>query len=298
MPINPEKPRGKDLEKWQKIEEIINRLIEQIFALFQVIIQKCTPAKVKSQVLRSREAIELKKKKVKSTLKNSKIKPKELANRFLFWLMDFIQKIKLISSNFQTKFKSIKRSEILMLIGAFFAPLLYKSKGWLASLRPEQIVVSIVGTAVFGLTTLGIVTSTSKIAEKQTAAREPASKVEEATVRSTRPVYYKLDEKRFKVMNVQVPIYVGGSNDLRKVTVDFTFISSNQYIKEYLYHNEYLIQDRLNTMVEPILPEFFLEEEGKRVLKEKIKIELNLLLKDIEVKGTIEEVHIDSFLAG
>lgn len=286
------------MEKWQKIEELINRLIEQIFALLRVMVQKCTPAKVKSQVIKSQIAIKKKKKKVKNTLQNSKSKPKEWSNTFLIWLMNTFEKVKLVATNLRLKSKSMKRSEMLMLVGAFFTPFLYRLKVWVISLRPEQIVISVVGSAVFGLTTLGIVTSTSKIAEKQTAARIPASKVEEATVRSTRPVYYKLDEKRFKVMNVQVPIYVGGSNDLRKVTVDFTFISSNQYIKEYLYQNEYLIQDRLNSMVEPILPEFFLEEEGKRVLKEKIKLELNLLLKDIEVKGHIDEVHIDSLLAG
>lgn len=286
------------MEKWQKIEEFINRLLGQLAAVLNALVLKCTPKKVLQKVSQGQKAIKEKRSKVKETLKNSKSLPKELSNLILHRLMDIIEKLKEVSAKISVKLKGFKKGEALMLVLAFFTPLLYKIKSWWLSLRPEQIVIGILGSAVFGLTTLGIVTSTSQIAQKQAPAREPASKVENATERSVRPHYYKLDEKRAKIMNVQVPIYVGGSNDLRTVLVDFTFISSNQYIRTFILDEEHAVHDRLNTMIEPIMPEFFLEEEGKRILKEKIQYELNELLKSRGVKGKVIEVHIDSLLAG
>lgn len=285
------------MEQWQKIEEFINRVLEKLAALLNSLVLKCTPKKVAQKVVQSKKAITKGRSKVKETLVNSKTKPKQVLNWLTVFLSNVLEKIIVFKTVFSEKIKTFKKGEILLLVGAFLSPLLYKSKSWWIALRPEQIVISVVGSAVFGLTTIGIVTSTRQMAESQSQTREPASVVQEEFEKDIRPKYYKLDEKRFKIVNVQVPIYVGGSNDLKSVLVDFTFISSNQYITQILLEREVLVYDRLNTMVEPIMPEFFLDDEGKRIMKEKIKDELNALLDVLGVEGEIQEVHVDTMVA-
>lgn len=283
------------MEKWQKIEEFINRLLEKFYTFLSLLVLKFTPNKIKHKVIQSKKAIKHGRAKVKETLVHSKTKPKQVISLTTSVASSVLEKLILLSTATGQKLKSFKKGEILLLIGAMLSPLLYKSKSWWIALRPEQIVISVIGSAVFGLTTIGIVTSTKQMAESQEQSRSPASQVEEQ--KDIRPKYYKLDEKRFKIVNIQVPIYVGKSKDLKTLQVDFTFISSNQYITEILLERENLVYDRLNTMVEPIMPEFFLEDEGKRIMKEKIKYELNELLDIMGVEGEIQEVHIDTMLA-
>ena len=80
--------------------------------------------------------------------------------------------------------------------------------------------------------------------------------------------------------------------------MDFTLVASNRYIKEYFYENIHLVKDRLNSSVHPIIPEFPLEQEGKQIIKDKIRLEVNKLIKDLRIKGHIDKVHIHSILAG
>ena len=61
--------------------------------------------------------------------------------------------------------------------------------------------------------------------------------------------------------------------------------------------NENLIKNQLNGSVEPIVPSFPLEEEGKRIIKLKLKEEINNLVKKLKIQGSISKVYIDNVLA-
>jgi hypothetical protein len=41
-----------------------------------------------------------------------------------------------------------------------------------------------------------------------------------------------------------------------------------------------------------------LEDDGKRVIKEKIKKEIQVLLDDLKIKGSIQEIYIHSIMTG
>lgn len=291
------------MKKWQNIEEILNRLIVRFMELIGSLLKKSTPSKIKKKIQQGQKKIGHKKEKLHKGLGNSKQKSIQAMITLKQWLMMLPLKLQsllgLVIEKFQVlKSKKIRPLEMLMLIGAFLAPLLYKLKSWWAGLRPETIAISVIGTATFGLTALGLITSAQKMTEDEGVAREPAAKVEKATKISTRPHYYKVDEKQFTVLNVQMPVYVGGVNDLRSLRVDLTITPSNRYIKEFLFDHEHLVQDKLNSSIRPIVPEFPLEKEGKRILKEKARQEINELLKELKIKGEIKDVHIHSMLAG
>ena len=83
------------------------------------------------------------------------------------------------------------------------------------------------------------------------------------------------------------------------LTFDFTVEGSNRYIAAYFSSrvNENLIKDKLNNSIEPIVPSFPLEEEGKRIIKLKIKEEINELVQKLKIKGYISKVYINNVLA-
>ena len=295
------------MEKWQKIEVLLNRLIVIFLQITRQIILKLTPNKVQTRVEKSHQTIKDKRKKISSDLQTSLLKSfdwiKSLRKKGRIAFVFIQEKIAIVIHKVSSiNFKKIKLTEIFLLIAAFFAPLFYKIKLWLTSLRPETIALSLSTSMLTGLFALALINSGTKIVKQGTSeeeiARELASKVEGATKISSRPDYYKLDEKSHTLLNMQVPINLGGSTALRSMLIDFTFVSSNQYTKNFLFQNEYMVQDRLNSMIDPIDAEFILEDEGKNVLKEKIKYELNLLIKDLKIEGSVEEVHIHSILAG
>lgn len=291
------------MKKWQNVEEILNRFILKLLSLVGLVLKKSTPSRVQKKLQQGQRKLVHKKEKLHVGLGKSKKKSFQLLTQLKYWPNKIIFKVQEFLGLVITKVQSFKPRKIhpfepFMLLAAFLAPLLYKIKNWWGGLKPETIALTVVGTAAFGLTTLGLITSTQKITEKESPAREPAAKVEKATKISTRPHYYKDNEKQFTVLNVQMPIYVGGVNDIKSLRVDLTITPSNRYIREYFFDNEYLVQDKLNSSIRPIVPEFPLEEEGKRILKEKVRQEVNELLKELEIKGEIKEVHIKSMLAG
>ena len=286
---------------------LLNRLIVVFLEITRQIILKLTPSKVQNRVEKSHQDIKEKRKKISSHVQTGLLKSfdwlKSLRKKGRIVFVFIQEKVAIIIHKVSSiNFKKIKLTEIFLLIAAFFAPLFYKLKIWVGSFRPETIALSLSTTMLTGLFALALINSGTKIVKQGTSeeeiARELASKVEGATKISSRPDYYKLDERSHTLLNMQVPINLGGSTSLRSMLIDFTFVSSNQYTKNFLFQNEYLVQDRLNSMIDPIDAEFILEDEGKNVLKEKIKYELNLLIKDLKIEGRVEEVHIHSILAG
>ncbi len=126
--------------------------------------------------------------------------------------------------------------------------------------------------------------------------RGPASAEDNVEI-GVRPDYYKKDEKHFTIFHLRMPLYIESIHNPKQVKIDFTIEPSNRYIREYFLENEYLIHDRLNLMVHPIIPSLPLSEEGKQILKDKLLIELNNLINDQKLKGEIKEVYINSILA-
>ena len=59
-----------------------------------------------------------------------------------------------------------------------------------------------------------------------------------------------------------------------------------------------MIRDRLNSSLQAVVPNFPLEPEGKKIIKEKIRREVNHLIEDLKIEGRVDEVFIHSILNG
>ena len=292
------------LKFWIKIETFINRILESILSILGRGISNSTPSKLKEKIDSSKSQLNktktntknfLAQKSQKAISSSLQFKDKTLANA------DKLQNksVELVSKAKEVDYKKVDYKKLFFGIFLFFTPVLTKFKVWVASLGPKVILGSTLAVTIATLSSIQIYTESKKISEKATAqAREPASQVDNATAVSKRKGYYKLSEKRFTINNVTMPVYIGSATNLKSLSIDFTFISSNRYIKTFFERNRHLIKDRLNTTIQPLIPEFPLETEGKKIIKEKIQIELNNLIQELDIKGEIKEVHISSILAG
>jgi len=292
-----------EVGKFQKIEDLINKLLLSFISLFKNLVQKATPKKVTKAIDTTKSSIKNKTDKVGATTK----KAKDKSLHSIFKVRDVIFGVKakiivligtIIAFIKAFNLSQIEPAKIKVLLKKVYTPLANKINSLFSSIQPQTVAGVVVGTTVISLGSLGVYTSSKNISEKKAAAREPASKVEEATAISKRAHYYKQQEKEFRILNQFMPLYVKSSKKTRSIRVDFTFVSSNRYIKEYFQKNIFLIKDKLNSTLEPIVPSFPLEKEGQKILKDKIRSELNILIKDRKIKGTIKEVHIHSILAG
>lgn len=191
------------------------------------------------------------------------------------------------------KSKKFNFKNFFVALGALFTPHIAKSKIWLGSLKPTTIVASVTFTTISGLAAINIYLQGENIYDKM---RSPASVKKEIKI-GVRPDYYKKNEKHFTIYHIKMPLYIESIHNHKQVKIDFTLEPSNRYIKEYFLEKEFLIHDRLNLMVHPIVPDLPMSEEGKQILKDKLLLEINLLIKELKIKGKIKNVYIDSALA-
>ena len=289
------------MSKFQSIEDSVNKILLGLSDKLKGKVTSLTPSKVKNSLSQGQRISEQNKARFKGKLEEFKAKSVET-------LVHSKEKAEVIKSKSlqvvdqarQTDIKSISFQKIILAIAALFSPFLLKFKVWYISLKPSTL-AGFVSVATIGtLASVNIYVQTNKISEE--ASRTPASElveeVDQATAISRRPAYYKKIEKQFQITNINLPAYLNANGSLKKIVIDFTFESSNKYIKQYFWENPYLIQDTLNSNIEPVSITFPLQKEGKIIIKDKIKREMNNLLKRLHIKGEVEQVYIHSMIGG
>jgi hypothetical protein len=302
------------LEKWLKIEVVLNSLIERLGAILISIASKLTPKKVSKTLRSTQQKVHLKREKItqkiQTTTKNSGGLLKLIERRFRIIFFGVQEKI---SSGLQktkaTGKKLSQRSERSVLLSSFFGPYIKKLKKWWAGLKPETVVLFFTGITIGGLTVIGLLTSGSKLASVQqqelaVAKRSPASQGEGVVNIASmgRPEHHKMKERMHQALNVSMPIFVTQINQLKTAEMDLTILSSNRTVTQYFTTNERLVFDRLNTYMEPIDPDFTYDDEGKEILQHKIREELNLLIEEREelegreLGGHVQQIWIHRLL--
>lgn len=295
------------LDRWNQIEQLLNRLLERLYAAVRLLVSKKTPGKVKTFAQKTQSGVKEKKQKTRDYvigLKGKVFIPIVMFfKNFGYHVSKGQQKIRNGILQLKQSFKSKKSKsfkERLALIGStLFLPLFVVLKDWLSNLRPLTLAISISLSTLLGLTILNVYTTQMKLQNEQNraiASNPIAAQEMERVMSQGRPDYYKQDERFVKILNIDLPIYIKNVQSMRSLRMDFVMIPSNRYIREYFYEHEYLVQDRLNVMIEPTVPEMPLDDEGRRIIREKIRDEMNGLLDDLKIKGKIEEVYIDSIL--
>lgn len=135
---------------------------------------------------------------------------------------------------------------------------------------------------------------TASKALKDIWSRELDSYVGPASVEvyPEKPAYFLKKEKTMAVLNIAIPVFVEDINAIKTITIDFSVTTSTRFARLYLEENEDKLKDHFFTTTEPILSSFPLEKEGKDVLKEKIRDELDIFLKQEKVEGEVTDVHL------
>jgi hypothetical protein len=116
-----------------------------------------------------------------------------------------------------------------------------------------------------------------------------------------KPAFSTFYEREFYVPDVLVPVILKNRPDITRLYLDIKLRASNKLIKLYFTENNFVnldkLIDRYLLTLSPIIPIFPLTNEGKDILRKKIKIETDLLLKELKIEGEIEEVIIQDILA-
>lgn len=132
---------------------------------------------------------------------------------------------------------------------------------------------------------------------KQIGHDSPIKSIKVKQVLPKRPVYYRQTEKMLAVTDINLQIFLEDTRRNKQVWIDFSVLASNRNTILYLKDHEVEFKDHLTTNVEPVVPQLPVEEEGRLIIKDKVKMELNLFLEKNGIEGKILEVYIDYLIA-
>lgn len=108
-----------------------------------------------------------------------------------------------------------------------------------------------------------------------------------------RPNYFKQAERMLHFENIHLQLFLENVRRNRQVLLEFTLVASNRNVILFLKQHETEFKDHLNSYVEPIIPQLPIDDEGRRIIKDKIKLEINDFLKKYQIEGKSEEIYID-----
>ncbi|MFL5784065.1 MAG: hypothetical protein ACJ76H_05605 [Bacteriovoracaceae bacterium] len=191
------------------------------------------------------------------------------------------------------KYNSGKKEKAGQMKVIFLAPFLLFGQ-WLQGLSAAQSLLLMFFTGASIISGISIVSSGHRLAVGNEASRTPAS-VDEVTY--DRPNYYKKETKQVTISNFRLPVYIPGVNELRSVDIDVTATTSTREARMFLETKEFELRDHLINEIEPSVADFPLTEEGKDIIKSKLKAELDAFLKFHKINAFVEDVKVVYILA-
>lgn len=287
-------------------EQWLTKTYEQFHEFIVRLVNNRTPKKIRALANKTKKSVHHKKNEAQSAL--NKTKKNIFAPTFSFFknfgyhFSKFRQKLNggldYLGSLYNNRKSKTLKEYTLVILSFLFLPIMTKIKDWIISLKPITLAIGISLTTLLTLTALNIYTTQQRAQEER--SRVPASTQDgmelDVVRKEDRPVYYKRHKRFFKVLNIDIPIYIESVQSMRNLKLDFVIVSSNRYTREFFYQNEHLVRDRINTMIEPTVPNMPLNNEGRQIIRDKIQVELNGLLKELQIDGHIEDVYVHSIL--
>ncbi len=285
------------MKKWENLEGKINEKLENTFSSCTSALKNVTPDKIKELSKQAGQSIAESKSKIVHAPANLSEKVSALksnaADQAASLRVDLNKNLENSKNGKWSRF-GVAASLIAVCEWALM-PVYKKLALYFSTVSPGALASSIILVTVGSIAGIGVYNNSNKIVQEAGIVERAPAAIERP--KEIRPRYYKRNEKELLVSNVIVPSYIEGKSALRKLQIDFTIISSNRYIREYFFDNTYLLEDVLNSKIEPIIPGFPLSDEGKLILKEKIKAELNQLIHKMKIKGKVDQIYISSILA-
>lgn len=121
--------------------------------------------------------------------------------------------------------------------------------------------------------------------------------VEAKQILEGRPKYFLQAEKLVSVKDLNLQLFLEDTRRNRQIWIDFTALADNRNVVLFLKDHDVEVRDHLNMYVEPVIPQLPIEEEGRQIIKEKIRFELNKFLKKSHIEGKILEIYVDHLIA-
>lgn len=277
------------MELLNKLEDLINRLLFWLASKVTDLLTRLTPPPVWNFFAR-----------VLGYCKQAVLFIKNLPQWFKAKLAEFKSRPKLkidykgvLAQAIDAGQKAFKKSKdqtpFKAIFSALGAPFVFLFV-WAQSLKPQHFMLLFFFTTASLLSIFGIALNTKTILKKEFfGARNPASAPIEGY---NRPDYYKKETREVSFSSVKVPVYIQGINELRALMVDISIITSNRSTRAWIERKEFSMRDHLVLTLEPVVPTFPLTDEGRTMLTEKIKDELNIFLRQHSVDGDVQEVRL------
>ncbi len=170
--------------------------------------------------------------------------------------------------------------------------------------NPQSIVIFIavlISTAIVGIKLVSVLFKTQ---EEVKAYRSVAGQKEMINPDDTdynsdenvaRRKYRKLDTKFYKLTMIKFPVVRKDSYDMSYLYFNLNLVTSNRNTILYLTNHMLEVQDHFINNIEAIPGDFVLDEEGKRVIKDKIRDELNIFMKKNGFNGGVDDVQVEGF---
>ncbi len=284
------------MEKWAKIEYLINELLTKVLTFLASKRKKLIPIKVLHKFQKIKNSVLEFYRKIFNNLKAKMLILIVYFKNFPKKLLEIKDKILIFIAKISQYFKNFDKKDLKKIYLTLKIDLSFLKK---IKISKKTLYWGSSGIALLGIFSIAIFPNIKKIAKNYFPTIEENISLNEEKSINRRPAYYKKNEKQFLMRNIIVPIsFINSKKEIKKVDINVSLTSSNRYIKEFFFEHPYYIHDRINQSIAPIYGEFILKKEGKEIIKEKIKEELNRLIKELKIAGTIEEVYIDSIVAG
>lgn len=112
-----------------------------------------------------------------------------------------------------------------------------------------------------------------------------------------KPRYHLAYLRQYRFTDIGLQLLLEETKRNRQVYFEFVVQTVNREGAGLIKHHEVEIKDHLMMNVEPVVPGLPLDDEGKRIIRDKVKFEINNYLKRHHMETEVEEVFIDYILA-
>lgn len=111
------------------------------------------------------------------------------------------------------------------------------------------------------------------------------------------PSYYNDLARLSSIKGLKIPAYASAINKIKRLEVDTQILFFNRSGKQFFDDAQIIFLDHLEMTLEPVRPSFPLSPEGKMVIKEKIKNEIDAVFKQEGIKSHVENVFFTNIFA-
>ncbi|MBF0312813.1 MAG: flagellar basal body-associated FliL family protein [Oligoflexia bacterium] len=131
-----------------------------------------------------------------------------------------------------------------------------------------------------------------KISKIKRAKRELAMYRELTTL----PDYHHKELKTTMLIRIELPVYEEHRFNSKTVQIEFVVETSNQVVMLYIKNFQYAVIDHVITNLAPMIHTLPYDDEGKKVIADKLRTEIDIFLEKKQVRGHIDQVYIDKMI--